>query len=136
MLTSLRVALQVAAHCDLCWPLVTQAWLVLLQLGDLRGWGGLGQLLLEVVSRKAGVIDAEVITARLPEAGHHAIEAWRCKADFEWAAWALDYLPASQLHDIGLPCACCPVHVAQSLLGHVHTCTAPALMLRGQVAWT
>ena len=75
MLTNLRVALKVAAHCDLCWPLVTQAWLVLLQLGDLRGWGGLGQLLLEVVSRKAGVIDAEVITARSLKAGHHAIKA-------------------------------------------------------------
>lgn len=32
---------------------------MVMRLGDLRGWGGLGQLLLEVVSRKAGVIDAE-----------------------------------------------------------------------------
>ncbi len=55
---------------------------MLLQLGDLRGWGGLGQLLLEVVSRKAGVIDAEVITARLlEEAGHHVIKSLRCRAD-------------------------------------------------------
>ena len=67
--------LKVTAYCDRCWPLVTQAWLVLLQLGDLRGWGGLGQLLLEVVSRKAGVIDAEVIIARPLEAGHHAIRS-------------------------------------------------------------
>ena len=75
MLTSLTVAMEVTAHCDLWWPLVTQAGLVLLQLGDLRGWGGLGQLLREVVSRKAGVIDAEVITARPLEAGRHPLQA-------------------------------------------------------------